>query len=119
MRASVESCAPEISADAAASVVKIASTRATSPLKRRDRFAVRGGAGFHLSGLRGGLLDFKIQLLEAARQFRGALPVEENAILAAVQFERRLPEHVLVLPQFAFQFIRARAKPLLLGFPSG
>ena len=86
-------------------------------LKRRNRLAMRRGARFHLGGLRGGLLDFDIQLLEAAGQFRGALPVEENAILAAVQFERRLPEHVLVLPQFAFEFIRARAKTFLLGFP--
>ena len=84
---------------------------------RRDRLAVRGRAGFHLRGLRGALLDFDVQLLQAARQFRGALPVKENAIFAAVELERRLSENVLVLPQFAFEFVSARREPLLLRFP--
>src|ERR1700674_4766770 len=40
-------------------------------LERRNRFPVLGGARFHLSGLRGRLFDFKMELLAAAGQFLG------------------------------------------------
>src|SRR5258708_29416562 len=76
-----------------------------------------GVADLYLRGLRGALLDFDVQLLKAAGKFRGALPVEENAILAAVKFERRLAQDVLVLPQLAFKLVGARREPLLFSFP--
>ncbi len=57
-----------------------------------------------------------MELLAAARQLLGPLPVEKNAVFAAVQFERGLSEHVLVLAQFTFEFIRASAELLLLAF---
>ena len=83
----------------------------------RDRFAVRGGPTFHLRSLRGGLLDFHAQLLQPAGQFRGALPIEKNSILAAIEFQRRLSENILMLAQLAFQFVRARRELFLLRFP--
>jgi len=56
-------------------------------------------------------------LLKAAGKFRGALPVEQNSILAAVEFKRCLTQDILVLPQLAFEFIGARGEALLFSFP--
>ena len=94
---------------------KIAWTRDFS-LQDSNGLPMSSRAGFHLRGLRGGLFDLQMKLLAAAREFVGALPIEENSIFAAVQFQRRLAEHVLVLPQFAFELVRARVQLLLLGF---
>ncbi len=65
-------------------------------------------AGLDLRGLRRTLLDFDTQLLKAAGQFRGSLPIKQDSIFAAVEFERRLSQDVLVLPQFALKLIGAR-----------
>ncbi len=61
------------------------------------------------------MLDFEVELLAAVREFVGALPVEQDAVLTAVQFERGLAQHILVLPQLGFEFVGARANPLLLA----
>ncbi len=46
----------------------------------------------------------------------GALPVERDAIFAAVHFERREIQDILVLPDLGIQFVNSLVQPVLLAF---
>ena len=78
---------------------------------------MRRGASLDLRDLRRAPARFPRSICcSASGQFCGALLVEKNAIFAAIQFQRRLTQHILVLPQFAFEFVRAADEAFLLGF---
>src|SRR5438876_6160507 len=49
-------------------------------------------------------------------EFLGALPVEGDAILAAVGLERRKIQNILVLPNFRVQLVNPLIQPILFAF---
>ena len=49
-------------------------------------------------------------------EFLGALAVERDAIFAAVGFECREIQNILVLPNFGIQFVNPLVQPVLLAF---
>ena len=57
--------------------------------------SLRGGATFAFGGLRGGLLQFGANLSVAPSEFFRALAIKIQAVLAAIDFERRLIQNIL------------------------
>jgi len=93
-------------------------TRHTSPWSARNSFPVCvGGAAFHLSGLRRCLFRSRNGVAGGGwsvprcagrlKRMRFSLRSSSSAVC---------PSTFLVLPQLAFEFIRASAEPLLFGF---
>ena len=60
--------------------------------------------------------QFRINLGMTPGTFFGALAVEGDAILAAVHFERREIQNVLVLPDLGIQLVNPLVQPVLLAF---
>src|SRR5437899_3107171 len=81
-----------------------------------DRMNLRSAPRFPFHSLRSGLRQLRINLRMARRELFGALKVEGNAILAAVHFERRKIQDILVLADLGIQFIDPLIQPVLLAF---
>ena len=77
---------------------------------------LRSTPRFPFNSLGRGLRQFRIHLGMTPGELPGALPVEGDAILAAVDFERRKIQNILVLPDFGIQFVNALVQPVLLAF---
>ena len=77
---------------------------------------MRSAARFALRGLRRGLLEFRVDLRVAPGQLFGALAIEGDAILAAVDFERGEIQNILVLANLRVEFVNALVQAVLLAF---
>ena len=81
-----------------------------------DNLALGCYARRQLLALPGRLFALGGNLLCPREDLLHALAVKQNAILGAIDFERRLPDEVVMLPEFAVEFERAPVEQFLLGF---
>ena len=77
----------------------------------RDRLDLRGAAAFALCGLRCGLAQFARNLRVPEREFLRALAVKINFIFAAVDFESRKVQNILILADFRVERVDAADLP--------
>src|SRR5258708_2867636 len=78
---------------------------------------LRRAPRFPLRSLRVRLVPFRGDLAVTRCQLFGALTIEDDAVLAAIDFERGKVQDVLVLANLCVQRINALVEPVLLGFP--
>ena len=77
---------------------------------------MRHVAGFPLRGLDGCFGHLSGNLCAPGAEFFGALLVEGDAVLGAVDFERGGVQHVLILANFGVEFVDALVEAVLLAF---
>ncbi len=78
---------------------------------------LRRAPRFPLRSLRVRLVPFRGDLTVTRGQLFGALTIEDDAVLAAIDFERSEVQHVLVLANLCVERINALVEPVLLAFP--
>ena len=96
--------------------VHVAGQRARFHAQRNHRFVLRGVTRFPLRCLRRGLRDFRRDLPTAPGKLFGALAIEGNAVLAAIDFQRREVQMILVLANCRVEFVDALVQQILLAF---
>ncbi len=84
--------------------------------KRGNRGLLRRAASFPLGRLRSGFRHFGGNLRTPRAKFGGALLVEGDAVLGAIDFQRRRVEDILILANLGVELVNALVEAVLFAF---